>query len=414
MRTTMTLAILLATGILGVLGASSRQEASRPQGATPPARQSFIVHEWGTFTNFSTSDGTQLVFRSVLGEELPSFVRYHPFRLFTKGELVGRQRMETPVTYFYTDVPRTADVRINFPTGSLTEFYPPPIAPLADSFGVADQSDSSLAWRITIHPQSEFDERRENADGLPALPEVDSQERYGFARETDSSVVEATDESGEKHCEKFLFYRGVGNFTLPQRLEALSDRRFRAINDGPDNLEALFMVMIDDDGLRFHEYPRLAPHSALEMEVPESLATADELGDRMAAALVSAGLFKKEAQAMIDTWRSSWLREPGARLFYLLPQRLTDEIIPLSVEPAPDKVVRVMVARMEILTPETVSRLIDLANDSATGQAKDEQIASELARLGRFARPTLDYLAAQTSDPAARDAIARLRAMPRR
>ena len=33
--------------------------------------------------------------------------------------------METPVTYFYTDLARKVNVRVSFPQGLLTEFFPP-------------------------------------------------------------------------------------------------------------------------------------------------------------------------------------------------------------------------------------------------------------------------------------------------
>jgi hypothetical protein len=407
MRTTIGLVILLTCGVLGIVGANGRNETPRVKPATPPAGDELIVHEWGTFTNFSVSDGTQLEFRSQLGEELPPFVQYHPWRLLTKGELVARQRMETPVTYFYTDRPRTLDVRVDFPNGSLTEFYPPP----RDD---QELPDSSLAWHINVHPPAELAKTRGPADGLPDLPEVAGGDRYGFARQTDSAVVEVADGAGQKYGEKFLFYRGVGNFSLPLRLEAYSDHRFRVVNDGPDAIEALFMVLIDNHGLHFERYSKLAAHAALIMQVSESTATADALGRQMAETLVAAGLFKKEAQAMVDTWRSSWFSEPGARLFYLVPRNLTDAIIPLSVDPAPDHVVRVLVGRMETLTPEAADRLGALAKYLESRLLiADDQLRAQLHGFGRFAEPALTYLASQTDGEPMRESLKRLRILSR-
>lgn len=399
MRATMTVAIVLICGVLVLLRAKEK-ETLNDESAISAVEKPFVVHEWGTFTNFSASDGTQLAFRSVIGEELPPFVRHHPAFLWTKGELVARQRMETPVTYFYSDRPRTVEARVDFPAGRLTEFFPP-----ASELKLSGMADSSLAWEIAIRPEAGFDR-------LPELPDVDGDERYGFARQTDSAVVEVMDDVGQRHCEKFLFYRGAGNFSLPLRLEALSGGRFRAVNDGSDAIEGLFVVMIDDNGVRFREYPKLTAYATLEMRVPDESATADQLGERMAAALVAAGLYKKESQAMIDTWRSSWFREPGARLLYLVPRRLTDRIIPLSIDPAPDETVRVLVGRMEILTPKAAERLRKLAGYVKTGLLTDDAlVANEINRLGRFARPAIDYLLAQTSDPLAQEAIKRLRSL---
>ncbi len=60
--------------------------------------------------------------------DLPYFVNSPMSRLvnpFGKDEVVAQQRMETPVIYFYTDKPRTVNVRVDFPQGMLSEWYPP-------------------------------------------------------------------------------------------------------------------------------------------------------------------------------------------------------------------------------------------------------------------------------------------------
>ncbi|HET6882102.1 MAG TPA: hypothetical protein VFI31_18190 [Pirellulales bacterium] len=412
MRITLGLAVLVIGGAVGLAGglAGTSKRSEAPQQGSPDTAsgKAFVVHEWGTFTNFSAPDGTQLAFRSVIGEELPPFVRKPLWRMLTKGELIAKQRMETPVTYFYTERPRTVEAHVDFPSGSLTEFYPP--AESAASNGFADApnaADSALTWHFDIRPQSD-------SASSPGLPAVEGDERYGCARQTDSAIVEVTDDGGEKHCEKFLFYRGAGDFSLPVRLEHLSGGRFRAVNDGPESIDGLFMVIIDDSGLHFREYSKLPRHAAVEMQVPETTTTADQLGDRMAAVLTAAGLYEKEARAMIDTWRSSWFREPGARLFYLVPRRLTDEVIPLTVDPAPDEIVRVLVGRMEILMTEVAHRLTDLAKARDAGLLEDEaNVVNELHRLGRFANPAIDYLAA-ISDATDGEIIKQLRTLVRR
>lgn len=412
MRTAIGLAVLALGGLMGLVGATSHKAAA-PQPPNPKHHDPFIVHEWGTFTNFSGSDGIQLEFRPLVDQELPPFV-YDRWRQasgpFTKGRLVARQRMETPVTYFYTKKLRDVRVRVDFPHGLLTEFYPPAneMTP-AYSLGEDKLSNSSLTWQARLHPPAEFARTSGKADGPPDLPAVGEGDHYAEARDTDSAVVEVADSFSMKHAEKFLFYRGVGNFSLPLRLEALPDRRFRLVNDGPDPIESLFMVTIDADGLRFCQQPEVPAAGVVEMTVPDRLATADELGDRMAEALVATGLYEKEARAMVRTWQSSWFTEPGARLFYIVPRRLTDEIIPLTVDPAPDEVVRVLVGRMEVLTPEAANRLRATIADLGTCLSINaEPLRSELAGLGRFAEPALASLADQTTDQAMRDAIARV------
>jgi hypothetical protein len=103
---------------------------------------------------------------------------------------------------------------------------------------------------------------------------------------------------------------------------------------------------------------------------------------------------------MVKTWQTSWFGEEGTRLFYIVPSSLTDEILPLSVSPAPDEVVRVLVGRMEVLTPERGDKVrATLARLGSCAHANAEPLRSELARLGRFAEPALESLYNQESDP---------------
>jgi hypothetical protein len=104
-----------------------------------PQDDDFVVHEWGTFTSFSGSDGVSLDFRTTTTEDLPAFVldrqkqaflgesrdKAYARGLTIKATTLSRQRMETPVTYFYTPRERIVDVTVEFPRGLLTEFYPP-------------------------------------------------------------------------------------------------------------------------------------------------------------------------------------------------------------------------------------------------------------------------------------------------
>ena len=417
--------VLAASGIFGVLGAAGRKVEPAAPVAAPAANDKFIVHEWGTFTNFSGSDGLQFEFRPLVDQELPAFIYdrarllENPFLMLTKSDVKARQRMETPVTYFYTDRPRQVDVRVDFPQGLLTEFYPP-AGELTPPYTADEPAlrNSSLSWQVKLHLPVTFAQmgrKQKEGETAPSLPPVSGDDHYGFARQTDSAVVEVTDHFNQPHYEKFLFYRGVGNFSLPLRLEALPERHFRVVNDGPEAIESLFLVMIGPDGLRFCQQPRVLPQATAEMVVPESPATADELSDRMAEALVGADLYEKEAMAMVHTWQSSWFSEPGARLFYIVPRRLTDEIIPLSVQPVPDEVVRVLVGRMEVLTPEAADRLTAVTSGLGTCVSIDaEPLRSELDRLGRFAEPALAHLAAYGTDPTTQDAIRRAITMLRR
>src|SRR3984957_3817973 len=83
--------------------------------AAEPSGEGLVVHEWGTFTSFSGSDGVRLEFRPLVDEDLPPFVldrflQSGAANPFSKSTLRVRMRMETPVTYFYTNRERDVNV----------------------------------------------------------------------------------------------------------------------------------------------------------------------------------------------------------------------------------------------------------------------------------------------------------------
>ena len=88
----------------------------------------------------------------------------------------------------------------------------------------------------------------------------------------------------------------------------------------------------------------------MTVDLPALTADIAALHRDMASALVDAGLFPKEAAAMIETWRDSWFEE-GMRIFYILPRAAVDSVLPLKITPAPSNTVRVFVGRVEVLSP---------------------------------------------------------------
>jgi hypothetical protein len=120
----------------------------------------------------------------------------------------------------------------------------------------------------------------------------------------------------------------------------------------------------------------------------------------MAAALVKEGLYAKEADAMVNTWERSYFRTDGLRVLYVLPRPTVDQLIPIQISPAPDKLVRVMVARLEVLTPDREQQIEKFVADLGAPQSETRAAASAgLARLGRLSEPALRRIVASTKDP---------------
>ena len=95
-----------------------------------PAASGLIVHEWGTFTSIAGKDGVALEWRPLNGaSDLPKFIHTiqnqdEGLRHGPKANLTAVVRMETPVLYFYSASETDVSVKVDFPKGKITEWYP--------------------------------------------------------------------------------------------------------------------------------------------------------------------------------------------------------------------------------------------------------------------------------------------------
>lgn len=384
--------------------------------ASPGTSANYVAHEWGTFTSVQDGDGRLQPWQSTQVSELPNFVYdwskpglNRGSLIQGKGFMVTLQRMETPVIYFYANQPLTADVDVSFPQGSITEWYPQAtqVGPTfvinsnAPAEGILNRS--GIIWRnLEITPDVKADS---------SLPQDSSGSHYFAARATAANLVRAnvsTPTNAVTELEKFLFYRGTGNFKTPLRVTIDSNSIVTVENTGAQTLAHLFLLNIHDGHGAFGVMDELSSSNSvtwLQLNADNaehwrqfSLTTfQDEIGTQMQAALVSEGLFPDEAKAMVNTWKDSWFTEEGVRVLYILPRSWTDETLPLNLNPRPKDLTRVMVGRAEIITPTLEANLFQLLTKAQNGDSSARDQASvELKKLGRFAGPALWLASAHT------------------
>jgi hypothetical protein len=369
-----------------------------------PADGGFVVHEWGTFLSVEGSDGVTLGGMVDSEEELPHFVQERDLDGRSRATMLSK--METPVTYFYTDRPRRVSVRVAMPKGLLTHWFPHARAfgPPKGEKPAAPEAGSFLDWgQFDVIP----DTRAVKGNGASGpqsrgdlqLFQVAGDSTWRFARETDAALVKFRS-AGRDRYEKFLFYRGLGSFELPLEVRSAgADDRLRLTlrNRGEQPMRGLFLIWVDKATLRFAALDDLSSGTVREVDA------APVLGNRMllnegvprvkeavAAALVKEGLYPKEAQAMVNTWEKSYFRTEGLRILSVLPRPAVDAAIPIKIEPAPDELVRVMVGRVEVLTPDMERRVEEqVAKLDAKDPKVQEAAVTELDRLGRLKEPVL-------------------------
>ena len=405
----------------------------------------YVAHEWGTFTCVQGGNGVPLAWRSVQISELPQFV-YNWARpglqrtpiaglASGKGGITSLQRMETPVIYFYSDREQTVDISVRFPKGRITEWYPQaarvgPCVPVGMN-GTAPNpysaSDSRIEWRdvkllvprnpTRTRPAATLSHRMGEGRGegnlqrvswadqqgavssstatsaAACLPMDQSGSHYFAARDTDSaflSVPTFTSDSSGPETEKFLFYRGIGNFQTPLRVMMNTEGEVTLKALGTNSLGHLLVLRVENgrgkcvllDSLASGETKTISLGAEKELSKDQLTNTVETA---MRDALVSKGLFPREATAMVNTWKDTWFSEDGVRVLYVLPRAWTDATLPIQFTPAPRKLVRVMIGRAEVIPPALVSHLRnEMARSNRGENAARDQLSVELKKLGRF------------------------------
>ena len=332
------------------LGATSRMADAK----------GLVVHEWGTFTTVSTSTGQPLGGLYVDATRLPGFVQGLPY--FNHDAAAGwapltklrnvTVKMETPVLYFYSPESLDVDVKVDFKGGTISQWYPHAYRtetnPEGSFVDFAEKPYAGhIAWKAKVLAPNANPAYSTAASGQETL-------EWTAPRQVASNMLRG--EKGE--YERFLFYRGLGNFPNTVKLIFYGDSAFKVINEGDEDIP--WMLVYQHEGnesapemIRFQGPLKANTGVSLKLTPPPATALSEawQARDSLAAHLVQAGLNADEARAMLNTWYNSYFFENGLKAFWILPRAMVDRILPLSITPAPEKTERVIVGRSEVLTP---------------------------------------------------------------
>jgi hypothetical protein len=331
------------------------------------ANNSVVAHEWGTFTSVAGADGRSVEWAPLFGtSDLPCFVnRLIP--AVTKSSLSGLVRMETPVLYFYSEHPTALSVDVKFPQGWMTEWYPQAskVSPKSpDSFNETARN-GQLHWDSVLATPGEN----------PAFPTTKGPSRYYAARATDSTPLLVGTQA-----EKLIFYRGIGNFPAPIQPRFIGDGKLEVRNTGSDPIPVAIFFESRDRKVGYRIVRNV--QGAVTLDSPDLTGDLAQLRKDLTGVLVDAGLYRKEALAMIETWHDSWFEE-GSRVFYIMPRGAVDSVLPLTIAPAPGQTARVFVGRVEVLSQAT--------RESIAAAISGHDVPA-LAKFGRFLIPFVNQM----------------------
>lgn len=361
---------------------------------TAGAGNGLVVHEWGTFTTLSTSSGELLEGLYVDATRLPDFVHGLPFFNYGSAGWPSPDRlkgvtvkMETPVLYFYSTPGLDITAKVGFQGGTISQWFPQRASGEANPAGpIVDLGEEPYAggitWKAKVLPEGTVRPYSHAADFAAATAE------WTAPRATRSNLIEGQ----EGEIEKFLFYRGLGNFPSAVALRFDAQGRLVVKNQGSEDIPFLLVFDQEEGGVGTPSIWWQGPLAAGETRVVPPAAD-DFYASTMAMetlheAMMKAGLYSDEARALLRTWYTGYFIEEGLKAFWIVPRKQIDRLLPLEITPAPDSLERVIIGRSEILTPEFEARLL-AEGGTLPSRTKHKYYLAYLDFLSRHqARPT--------------------------
>jgi hypothetical protein len=355
-------------------------------------------------------------------EPLPGFVHRRSFECLPGFKCVGTevvldsvtQKLETPVLYFYGDPGTRVEVRVDFPKGIISEWFPqarrfspPPALPWQHLEPVVP-AGGSMTWNIELlgikpdYPRVEPDDIWAPSRYVAATPLRSAPALGANGEEIDDPNHIFLKGDPVPQVERFIFYRGVAAFDVPVRVSWTRDQRMVVHNDSSDEIPAVFVIRSGGPGKggEILELGALSAGSSRSVEIPsiqsEEAQFLDEAPALVQAKLADTGLYPDEAWAMVDTWTRSYFLHDGLRILYIAPRAWADDLLPISIVPEPAELVRTFVGRIEVLSPAEEQEVVQWIGRHAESGFAD--LTTFVQRFGRFSEPKA-YRACQILGP---------------
>ena len=327
-----------------------------------------MVHEWGTFTALQDEGGRPIGGINTDDEPLPNFVHdlrslvarptEAPSVLFKGVPRCDRDilvRLETPVIYFHLPAgakPIRLNLDVTFHGGWLTQYYPDAKATAPGSNRTPTTSALSRKKPKALSPgricpsETKRPDRDHRCTRLARAPRGACRRRRHRQRDRAVSLLPRR----RAHRAPVAVARTTMNdlrisTSLQQPVQGVWLLDVRP--DGTSALRDLGQTLSQESSI-------ITPAAFRANDYrPENIQL---IRGQLRNAIVKQGLYDDEAEALLNTWEVSYFRRPGMRLFFMVPAEWTNRVLPLHLS-VPSDVVRTMIGRIEIVTPQERSLL---------------------------------------------------------
>ncbi|MBL8793636.1 MAG: hypothetical protein JNM56_07015 [Planctomycetia bacterium] len=372
-------------GLLVLLGLGTWGLAQKP---AVPVAEGLEVHEWGVFRVHRDLDLANADMKAIW-DGLPKFIY---------GQVNGRQLpkhwqnleiRDRPIVYFRTPKALEVQMKVEFPGGVPAVWWPGTqypairqgnvIGPAPKAGAVADR----LEWKLHLKEPPKV--RRALAE-----PAVETSHWFQTLRNVKADDVFAL--VGEANFgyerEKFVYYDGL--FPAGKWLDLKFEKeRVGVVNRAKDPVHDVTVVDRQAGKVRVARLSQLAAGAEvqnLEFVAAEANRWPQAGIETLAAQLQGAGLNADEAKSLIELWKDELFLTEGVTLFYRIPQEVYERLLPLTLQPRPEKLVRVGLMHHAHCEPDLAERVARLLKDLDSNDFGVRQAAQRrLEEMGRAA-----------------------------
>lgn len=368
--------------------------AENPPQVKPMAHEGLVLHEWGVFRVLDDESAANANMRAEW-DGLPKFIY---------GNLPGRKGQHTneepnniivlkPVIFVHSPKALEMDVQVNFPGGTPVVWWPSTIdnslqlGTLGGDVWGGVERDHSLKWHLFVKGVA--------GASAPALESVAKGHWYDKLRnvEADDLWVAAAPAVGrggklriDYEREKFVYYDGLPGSLAGVRFTFV-DGKPKVSN--PADYPVLDLTIVDRrsaDRVKIARVDKLDPRAKdkplefIEVKAKNWLLPETK---KLLEQLKKTGLHEDEAQALVDIWEKEFFQSEGMSAFFRLPQEQYERLLPITLNPKPEKLVRVGLVHQPHCEPDFADRIAWIVKDLDDDRFDiREQAQAELERIG--------------------------------
>jgi hypothetical protein len=356
-----------------------------------PIQKNLVVHEWGVFSAY---DDLEMANADMKAEwdSLPKFM-YGQMAGRKLPDFTGNYVVRKPVVFFHSSETISMEMRVDFPQGMPVVWWPRTNKPTTirgakDPDAKLGESFHYLKWDFFVK-QNAADIKMmtlPKEHWVSTLRNVEADEVLCNSERNLNGRVRPGRYREQAEREKFVYYDGLIPNPAAIDLSALLDKE--TINSRV-KYPIFDLTVVDRRSLDHVRVGRIDKLDALAKEKPlrwseqNAANWQSDAAKILLAQLKKADLYEDEANALVEIWKKDLFQAEGLTFFYRIPQEEYDRLLPLTLNPRPEKLVRIGLVHQLITDPaisKKVAQLVKGMDDDSF--AVREKAQEELEKMG--------------------------------